>query len=395
MKNNGNELVKMIAPLGEKYPEFFVAGVLDYILAQISNRSDSVEIKRLSDVVSQLQRDMNVNEERLANLMQQQTEQHRVHMNMMLVHMEVLMLMKEELVGVDFLAFVSKDNSTCNESLHTWPPNRRRVENEGLREEEVVDDDDGTAEAQNKSEEEEVVDDDDDGTVEEQKRIEDGPSQIHGMCNNGIAAHEDPWASRTRVLTTASLEDMEISLETPEESTAARSHAPLFFLNSDMKMEICSRTDVVEVWDATSANSKLLGKHGIEKQPFQLPDFIAAPGIEKIRHAYIEKEDNKKRKQKQRERMQPKMGKMDIDYQVLHDAFFKYQTKLKLTSHGDLYHEGKEFEVKLREMKPGMLSQELKEALCMPESAPPPWLINMQRYGPPHSYPHLKIAIHI
>lgn len=26
------------------------------------------------------------------------------------------------------------------------------------------------------------------------------------------------------------------------------------------------------------------GKRGIEKQPFHLPDFIAATGIEKIRH---------------------------------------------------------------------------------------------------------------
>lgn len=34
--------------------------------------------------------------------------------------------------------------------------------------------------------------------------------------------------------------------------------------------------------------------------------------------AYIEKEDSKKLKQKQRERMQPKMGKMDIDYQVFY-----------------------------------------------------------------------------
>jgi splicing factor 3B subunit 2 len=135
----------------------------------------------------------------------------------------------------------------------------------------------------------------------------------------------------------------------------------------------------------------LQGKRGIEKQPFQLPDFIAATGIEKIRQAYIEKEDSKKLKQKQRERMQPKMGKMDIDYQVLHDAFFKYQTKPKLTGVGDLYYEGKEFEVKLREMKPGTLSRELKEALGMPDGAPPPWLINMQRYGPPPSYPHLKI----
>ncbi|KAG6586162.1 Splicing factor 3B subunit 2, partial [Cucurbita argyrosperma subsp. sororia] len=179
--------------------------------------------------------------------------------------------------------------------------------------------------------------------------------------------------------------------------------------------QICLRPDVVEIWDATAADPKLLvylksyrntvpvprhwcqkrkflqGKRGIEKQPFQLPDFIAATGIEKIRQAYIEKEDSKKLKQKQRERMQPKMGKMDIDYQVLHDAFFKYQTKPKLTTLGDLYYEGKEFEVKLREMKPGMLSQELKEALGMPEGAPPPWLINMQRYGPPPSYPDLKI----
>ncbi|KAL9240111.1 hypothetical protein vseg_014369 [Gypsophila vaccaria] len=179
--------------------------------------------------------------------------------------------------------------------------------------------------------------------------------------------------------------------------------------------QVCRRPDVVEIWDATASDPKLLvflksyrntvpvprhwcqkrkylqGKRGIEKQPFQLPDFIAATGIEKIRQAYIEKEDSKKLKQKQRERMQPKMGKMDIDYQVLHDAFFKYQTKPKLTSYGDMYYEGKEFEVKLREMKPGTLSKDLKEALGMSEGTPPPWLINMQRYGPPPSYPHLKI----
>ena len=34
--------------------------------------------------------------------------------------------------------------------------------------------------------------------------------------------------------------------------------------------------------------------------------------------------------------MQPKMGKINIDYQILHDAFFKFQTKPKLTQHGDM-----------------------------------------------------------
>jgi splicing factor 3B subunit 2 len=55
------------------------------------------------------------------------------------------------------------------------------------------------------------------------------------------------------------------------------------------------------------------------------------------------------------------------------------------------YYEGKEFETKLKEKRPGDLSDELKEALSIPPMAPPPWLIAMQRYGPPPSYPNLKI----
>ncbi|WZZ25157.1 hypothetical protein YC2023_008558 [Brassica napus] len=159
--------------------------------------------------------------------------------------------------------------------------------------------------------------------------------------------------------------------------------------NKQKKLE--RRMKIAELKQVSARPDVVEGKRGIEKLPFHLPDFIAATGIQKIRQAYIEKEDGKKLKQKQRERMQPKMGKMDIDYQVLHDAFFKYQTKPKLTALGDLYFEGKEFEVKLRETKPGTLSHGLKEALGMAEGAPPPWLISMQRYGPPRSYPHLKI----
>ena len=58
-------------------------------------------------------------------------------------------------------------------------------------------------------------------------------------------------------------------------------------------------------------------------------------------------EENKKLKSKQKDKMQPKMGKLDIDYQVLHDAFFKYQNKPNFSIMGDLYYEGKEFEAKV------------------------------------------------
>jgi len=179
--------------------------------------------------------------------------------------------------------------------------------------------------------------------------------------------------------------------------------------------QLVQKAEVIEQWDVTAQDPRLLvhlksyrntipvprhwcqkrkflmGKRGVEKPPFQLPDFIQATGIEKIRATVMEKENAKKLKGKQKERMQPKMGKIDIDYQVLHDAFFKFQTKPRMTRHGDTYYEGKEFEVALREKKPGQVSDELCKALGMEPGAPPPWLVNMQRYGPPPSYPNLKI----
>ena len=181
--------------------------------------------------------------------------------------------------------------------------------------------------------------------------------------------------------------------------------------------QVVDRPDVVEAHDVTSSDPKLLvflkayrntvpvprhwshkskylqRKRGVEKLPFKLPEFIADTGIAKIRDSIIEQENAQKSKTKARGRVQPKMGKIDIDYQVLHDAFFKYQTKPKLTGHGDLYYEGKEFEVGGKDYKPGNPSKALLAALGVPDDKdfPPPWLTNMQRYGPPPSYPTLRI----
>ncbi|KAK9694973.1 psp [Popillia japonica] len=184
--------------------------------------------------------------------------------------------------------------------------------------------------------------------------------------------------------------------------------------------QLVSRPDVVEMHDVTARDPKLLvqlkahrntvqvprhwcfkrkylqGKRGIEKPPFNLPDFIKRTGIMEMRASLQDKDESKTLKAKMRERARPKLGKIDIDYQKLHDAFFKWQTKPKMTIHGDLYYEGKEFETRLKEKKPGDLSEELRTALGMPvgpnaNKVPPPWLIAMQRYGPPPSYPNLKI----
>jgi splicing factor 3B subunit 2 len=135
----------------------------------------------------------------------------------------------------------------------------------------------------------------------------------------------------------------------------------------------------------------LSSKRGIEKPPFKLPKFIAETGITEMRDAVLEKQAEQSLKQKQRERVQPKMGKLDIDYSKLYDAFFRFQTKPDLTRFGDVYHEGKEWEADFRVFKPGELSDALKEALGMQPGFPPPWLLQQQRLGPPPSYPTLKI----
>lgn len=135
----------------------------------------------------------------------------------------------------------------------------------------------------------------------------------------------------------------------------------------------------------------LSSKRGVEKASFSLPKFIQETGIAEMRDAALEKQEQATLKQKQRERVQPKMGRLDIDYQKLYEAFFRFQTKPELTRYGEVYYEGKEYETNLRHLRPGELSEELTEALNIPPGAPPPWLINQQRFGPPPSYPALKI----
>lgn len=125
--------------------------------------------------------------------------------------------------------------------------------------------------------------------------------------------------------------------------------------------QLVKKPEVVEWTDVTAADPRILlhlksyrntvpipthwsakrdylqGKRGIEKPPFQLPSYIADTGIATMRDAVKEKEANMSLKAKTRERVQPKMGKIDIDYQKLHDAFFKFQTKPPVTGFGEMW----------------------------------------------------------
>ncbi|GMG28655.1 unnamed protein product [Ambrosiozyma monospora] len=112
------------------------------------------------------------------------------------------------------------------------------------------------------------------------------------------------------------------------------------------------------------------------------------------------KEDDTTLKQRMRERVQPKMGQLDIDFNKLYDAFFKYQTKPDLFSFGQVYYEGLEYTDRLNRYKaskfrPGVMSDDLKKALGMLDSkiTVPPWSERIKIMGPPPSYPHMRIGM--
>merc|ERR1719378_504446 len=110
--------------------------------------------------------------------------------------------------------------------------------------------------------------------------------------------------------------------------------------------QLVDRPDIVEEHDCNSADPRLLiflkcqrntipvpehwgrkrkylqGKRGFEKPPFELPTFIKNTGITAIRDEQLRIYSEKTRKQKQRSTRGGARGKMAINYQTLHDAFF-------------------------------------------------------------------------
>jgi len=158
-------------------------------------------------------------------------------------------------------------------------------------------------------------------------------------------------------------------------------------------VNIKSQPNVVQVpghW--SSKREYLSSRRGVEKLPFQLPKFIRDTGIQEMRN-----NDDLTLKQQQRERVQPKMGKLDIDYQKLYDAFFKFQSKPRLFGYGDIYFEGREttdeYADDIAKIKPGVVSNTLRRALGMQEnsSIPPPWLDIMLNIGKPPAYENLIV----
>ncbi|CAI5756211.1 unnamed protein product [Candida verbasci] len=161
-------------------------------------------------------------------------------------------------------------------------------------------------------------------------------------------------------------------------------------------ISIKSHPNIIQVpshWN--SKKDYLSSRKGFDKMPFQLPSFIKETGIEEMRQV-----NDRSLRQSQREKTQVRMGKLDIDYEKLYNAFFRNQfiSRPRLFPFGELYEEGKEISDSLNKVvagiRPGVLSSKLRKALGMPEndqSIAPAWITIMKEIGKPPAYENLII----
>lgn len=195
--------------------------------------------------------------------------------------------------------------------------------------------------------------------------------------------------SRKRKLNSVPMSELKASTSKPQLVEWFDSDAPDPYLVVLLRSRL-NYVDVPNHWQ--QKKDYLSAKRGASKPPYTLPKFIQDTGISEMRN-----HDPESLKKLQRDRVQPKMNKLDIDYQRLYDAFFKHQTKPRLLAFGELYSEGREKTDQHRqavaEVKPGRISKELRAAIGMPdnETGVPPWITLMQEFGKPPSYRHYVI----
>lgn len=121
---------------------------------------------------------------------------------------------------------------------------------------------------------------------------------------------------------------------------------------------------------------------------YKLPKNIYDTGISKLRDVYQESEASLK--QQTRERVQPKLGTLDLDYRKMHAAFFKFQERPRLGTFGQVHHEGVELEADFDQFRAGVISERLRAALGLKPDQDVPWAHKAEKLGPSPAYSGLQ-----
>lgn len=144
----------------------------------------------------------------------------------------------------------------------------------------------------------------------------------------------------------------------------------------------------------------------ISKKPFELPDIIKLTEIQNLRVNDITT-NSSTLKETSRNKVQPKLNSLDLNFEKLYNIFFKIGKNWKpknLLPYGDLFYENRNLIkdnsqnlINLnKKFKPGFLSDDLLKILNINKKNDnsfflPPWCKNFKKFGTPPSYKTMKI----
>ncbi|CCF56649.1 hypothetical protein KAFR_0B03520 [Kazachstania africana CBS 2517] len=218
-----------------------------------------------------------------------------------------------------------------------------------------------------------------------------------------VESEERPISKRKlRKISKPSLAKLRSSVSHPEVIEWYDCDAVYPFLLASIK----SSKNVVQVPSHWQLKREYLsGRSLLGKQPFQLPDIIRQTDIEQMRNTLPGEGENteteKSLKEMSRAQVQPKLKTLDLDYQKLHDVFFKLGRSWRpdiLLPLGDLYYENRHLHDEsnwrkmVRAKKPGKLSAHLRTTIGLQGGQLPPWCLRMKKIGMPPDYPDMKVA---
>eukprot|EP00477_Mikrocytos_mackini_P001257 GAHX01001343.1.p1 GENE.GAHX01001343.1~~GAHX01001343.1.p1 ORF type:complete len:281 (-),score=49.89 GAHX01001343.1:312-1154(-) len=143
-------------------------------------------------------------------------------------------------------------------------------------------------------------------------------------------------------------------------------------------------TPFPSAWRLNSKTKLNSGRY--DRKEYVLPPNVAATGIQQLKKISLSLEELNKIKRAKIQTLNPIMGRINIDYKILHDAFFQFEYLPKFSGFGEIGGNS-DTKTKNNATYPSKISDTLKRALNQSGPLKPmPWINRMQKLGTPPAF---------
>lgn len=197
-----------------------------------------------------------------------------------------------------------------------------------------------------------------------------------------------------------SLIDLKLYSNNPNLVSRKDLNAPFPFLLVKIKSDF----NIVNFPFNSETNGEIISRSSLNQSKYVIPPNVLLANISALKKIDFENQEKKIKKMKIGE-LSKAIIKINVDYQKMHDSFFKYDYEPKLSIYGEIFgnNNGKKNHDRFSLSKEkifynsenGIISNSLKKALGIEKfpngQIPFPWIKKMRKFGLPPAYSGIKI----